>query len=306
MCIALTFSSLPLRHCHTDIRLYRERSQRKLEKDSSHGRETEEKRKSLSPGLETEEKQKSLSPGRETEDKRKSLSPGRDGDIEKANRTLKAELLADENDLDAVRNGGFARDHGLTADAVRRQAVGTAPELRAGRLLAETDRVRRSSHIADAGEAALDVRHDLIHPGDDDDVFRACNQTRDAVAVAVDIDELAVQGDRVGAHEKIVRSDGIRVHGGSFLRRDRGAPVVQDIVRFFELVDQSDFGERHGAAEGDGAARREKALCHGKCLFLIIAVIALNAAQIEFFNQAVGKIFIILLFRRHGNLLELF
>ena len=61
-----------------------------------------------------------------------------------------------------------------------------------GKIPAQPYGVRRGSHIADSGNAAFHVCDDLIHADYENDMARALDQTCDAVAVAVDVDQLAV------------------------------------------------------------------------------------------------------------------
>lgn len=101
---------------------------------------------------------------------------------------------------------GFAvDDRGDVADALGRVAVGAEPGDCAGRLLAEAQAVGRRGLVLDVadrvGEVALD---DLVAAGHDDDFRRAVDHGVDAVAVAVDVDEAAVERDRVGAAEEEV------------------------------------------------------------------------------------------------------
>ena len=50
----------------------------------------------------------------------------------------------------------------------------------------------------------VEIAGHFVHAGYDEDVFRTVNQSGYAVAVAVDIHELAVFSDGIGTHEKSV------------------------------------------------------------------------------------------------------
>ncbi len=95
----------------------------------------------------------------------------------------------------------------------------------AGQLTSQPDCVGRGGCISDSADGAFYIGYNLIHAGHHNNVRRPLDQTGDAVAVAVDIDELAVQCDRVSAHEEVVGENGSRVNLPGFLGCLCGASV---------------------------------------------------------------------------------
>ena len=53
-------------------------------------------------------------------------------------------------------------------------------------------------------DADFNGRNDFIHADDDDDLFRAVAKSCDAIAIAVDVDELTVLNGSIGAHDEAV------------------------------------------------------------------------------------------------------
>ena len=106
---------------------------------------------------------------------------------------LIAQLLADKIYLNPARMHAASCHYDLTAETFGAVAVVADARCRTGEIAAKTDGVGRAGSISDSGDAAVHIRDNFIHTGHNDDMGGALNQTGDAVAVAVDIDELAVQ-----------------------------------------------------------------------------------------------------------------
>ena len=81
-----------------------------------------------------------------------------------------------------------------------------------GCLLVQTDTVSGSCDVADPVDAVFYRRYQLVHADDHYDLVRSVDQCRYPIAVSVNVDQLAVQGDGISAHEIDISAEGIAVH----------------------------------------------------------------------------------------------
>ena len=155
-----------------------------------------------------------------------------------------------------VGEGGLAFEGGGdAADALGGFAVGAGAGEGAGGLLAEAHGVGGRGMGLDAAEGGAEVAvHQLVAPGHDDDLGGAEHHGGDAVAVAVDVHEQAVEGEGVGAGEEEVAGE-LAAHDAEFLL---GGEVGQSVVEEFlararEVRGDLEVGHGERAAEADGA-----------------------------------------------------
>lgn len=147
---------------------------------------------------------------------------------------LISDRFPDQNDMDAVRYAASACDDRVAAHAVGGEAVVAEAGLCTGGLPVQTDTVCGGSDAAEPAQGILHGGHELVHSGDDHDLIRSVDHCREAVAVAVDVDEFSVRSDGVGAHEIDVAAERVAVHLFRFLRALCLVPVDQaDVVTVF-------------------------------------------------------------------------
>ena len=110
-----------------------------------------------------------------------------------------AERLADQHDLALfhAERQPHVDDH-RPADALRALAVVAFAVHRAGRFHTQTLGVERRRDIADALDRARQIRSQLVDAADKDAALGAEQRRGDAVARAVDVDDLAALAQRVG------------------------------------------------------------------------------------------------------------
>lgn len=119
---------------------------------------------------------------------------------------LEPEVLVDQDHVNAIRNAGIPGGDQVAAYGVARgQAVAALACDGAWRVLAEPDAVRRAGVALDPLIGCVHVRRDLVGADDVDDLIRSPDDRSDSVAGPVDVDDLAVKGDGVGAGQHEVR-----------------------------------------------------------------------------------------------------
>lgn len=122
-----------------------------------------------------------------------------------------------------------------------------------GGLDVEALSVGGSRHLAGPGNGTVQITHDLVHPGDDQDTLRPEAQGRYPVGVAVQVHQLAVGGDGVAAHDKGAAGQGLPHQRLLFFGGLAGVPVDELIVTLVQAVHEPDLGGGDGATPGYGA-----------------------------------------------------
>ena len=173
---------------------------------------------------------------------------------------------------------GEPGDQELAADGVRALAVHAGTGFGTGRGEPEALRVDRRGHVAGALHGAVHVVAHLVHPHDEDHLFRPLGDGGDPVGVSVDVHHHAVLGDGVGAGQIHVCVIG-HEHGGALVRFL--IPVDKVIVALLQGVRQADLVHAHAAAHGDGGALRDQLQRFGQGLLLIRGVIAGHVAGLQ-------------------------
>ena len=155
---------------------------------------------------------------------------------------LVSEHFAYQNDMNAIRSVASACDDRVAAHALRGEAVMTISGGGAGSLFVQADTVCGSCDIADSVYTILHGGYELVHADDHYDLVRTVDQRCDTVAIAVDIDQFAVQSDGVCAHEINITAEGIAVHLLGLLRGLCLATVDQaDVVAVFQHIHDTAF-----------------------------------------------------------------
>ena len=106
--------------------------------------------------------------------------------------------------MDPSNGAAVASDDDLIADATFGFAIGACAGNAAGGLIQKTLLVGRCGDGSCPADSFFQRVHDLIHTGDDQDLFGAINDSANPVAAAVDIDHLAIQAQAVGTGEEYV------------------------------------------------------------------------------------------------------
>ena len=110
---------------------------------------------------------------------------------------LKSQLLATENHDDSSLNPRSARDFDLAADGFRGIAVSTDSGLSAWSVYVYADSVWRGGQSADPADCVFHICTHFIHAGQDNDVGRAERETGYAIASAVNVYQVPVDGKSV-------------------------------------------------------------------------------------------------------------
>ena len=106
--------------------------------------------------------------------------------------------------------------------------------------------IERRGDVARPVDRAVQIRGDLVFPYDEKHALRPVDRRCDAVAVAVDVDDLAGLAHAVGAAKERFR----RCAALAAVRR-RLFPAPDDIVIGTEPVVYADLIDRHAAADAD-------------------------------------------------------
>ena len=110
-------------------------------------------------------------------------------------------------------------------------------------------------------------------------------QQGEAVGVAVDVDEFAVECDGVGAHEEPVCADLLAPHGILLLRRGGLRAVDHAVTVGLQGRFDAAFGKRDASAPGDALARFYEVACELDRLCGGMAVVAGHVANREFLDD---------------------
>ena len=150
--------------------------------------------------------------------------------------------------------------HRHAADAVGRRAVGALAGSGARRLLAEPAAVGRTRLALDARDRSVDAAvHDLVAPNHEHHAPRAEYGRRHAVAVAVDVHEPAVGGERIRAREEEVARKLVPHYAHLLLRLPlRVAVPPYLLARRGKRLGKSKRRHRHAAAETDALSVRDQ------------------------------------------------
>ena len=131
---------------------------------------------------------------------------------------LKTILLPNQYNGDTAGVHGAAGDNCLTADTPVALAVSASSCDRARGFGSYPDAVRRCGYVPDSANAVLYRGNHLVHAGNYQHMGRALNKTGNPVAVSVHVNQFSIQGDSVGAGEKIICGDDSAVEGSGFFR----------------------------------------------------------------------------------------
>ena len=100
----------------------------------------------------------------------------------------------------------------------------------AGGIGPDADTVGGSCYVADPADTVLLCDRHFVHAGHHQYMLRTCDQTGNTVSHAVHIDQFPVQGNGIGAGEKIICSDDPAIEGPGFLRGFGFLSVKQYVV----------------------------------------------------------------------------
>ena len=152
----------------------------------------------------------------------------------------------------------FAAHHGALNDAADpAEAVGTLAVRAlqidgAGGLPVEPAGVEPGGVALDAGKAGGHIRYDLIFSRDDDDLIRAVEHIAHPVAPAVDVDQLAILSDGVGAAYIHIRRVFLEKDIGVLGERGMGV-AVHGIALILQCLVETHAVNCHGAPETHGS-----------------------------------------------------
>ena len=188
--------------------------------------------------------------------------------------------------MDAAFVARVARDDLLAAHASFRMAVGADAGELTGGICVQTCGVEGACDGVDAFDAALHVGDDLVHARDDADMLGAVQQQSEAVGVAIDVDELAIERDCVRAHEEPVRAHLPTPHLILLLRRMGRHTVDHGVAVGCEGVFHTALGERDAASPGDALAVSDESADELDGVGRGLAVVADHVAQGELLDDA--------------------
>ena len=152
----------------------------------------------------------------------------------------------------------MARHHHVAAHAALGVAVRAGAGVLAGGVRMQAHGVRRAGHRMHALDARVHVGHHLVHARQHNHLLRPEQKARQAVRIAIDVDQLAVERDGVRAHKERVGREMLLVDGARLFRGLRHRTVEHAVVARLERGLHASFLERLGAAPGHGAAFRDQ------------------------------------------------
>ena len=161
--------------------------------------------------------------------------------------------------MDSFLVSASAGDYYLTADTVGGQTVTAAACNCTGSVFAQTDGVRGRGNISGSVKTLLHSGNHLVHTCHYDDMIRSENERGYSVAEAVDVYQLTVEGDSVGAHKEVVRLKGKSIEFLLLLGGGVECSVINGVFSAF-LKGGGNTALLYGftAAPGDGAALGHK------------------------------------------------
>ena len=152
--------------------------------------------------------------------------------------------------MDSAGVLGIACDQELATDCVGGFAVHAGACFGTRRVEAESLCVDGRCHISRSLHRTVHVVADFVHAGDHDDLAGALCQSRDAVRIAVDVDQNAVLCDRVGAHQEYVCIV-CKKHGRALILHLISVDEV--VIALFQCFDKADLMDAHTAAHSHRA-----------------------------------------------------
>ena len=119
---------------------------------------------------------------------------------------LESQILIDQNHMHTVNNAGIPCDYRVAADGIARgQTIAALAGDGARCVLAESDTVRRAGIAFDSGDGSMHVSGNLLRTDNENDLIRSPDDRCHSVAGTIDVDNLTVQGDGVGAGQHEIR-----------------------------------------------------------------------------------------------------
>ena len=119
---------------------------------------------------------------------------------------LESQILVDQNHMHAVNNAGIPCDNSVAAYGIARgQTVAALAGDSTRCVLAESDAVRRAGIAFDSGDGSMHVSGNLLRTDNENDLIRSPDDRCHSVAGTIDVDDLTVQGDGVGAGQHEIR-----------------------------------------------------------------------------------------------------
>ena len=119
---------------------------------------------------------------------------------------LESQILIDQNHMHTVNNAGISGNNGMAADGIARgQTVSALAGDGARCVLAEPDAVRRAGIAFDSGDGSMHVSGNLLRTDNENDLIRPPDDRCHSVAGTIDVDDLTVQCDGVGAGQHEIR-----------------------------------------------------------------------------------------------------
>ena len=187
----------------------------------------------------------------------------------------------------------MAGNDNLIADTICLFAVAAATGDGARSIPQEALLVGRCCHRSGPGDGILQGIHNLVHPGNHDDLFGAIANSCYPVSGSVDIHHLTIQADSIGTGKEAITAKPFSGDTLQLFRGGAGTSVQCRVIPLLDGVRQSNLLSGHGTAPADTGAFRNQLQGFFQCLFLVFAVISFKMAVLQILNQNFSTLFVI-------------
>ena len=184
----------------------------------------------------------------------------------------------------------------LIAHAALCLAVGADAGDLTGSLIGEALFVHGGSDGPCPGNGCLQSVFHLVHTGYHQNILGAIDNSCHPVALAVNVDHLAIQTQPVGAGEEKVRFKALPFQLCLFLGIGGLAAVDCLIIAREQSLLQTDLLGRQSAAPSDFTSLGDQFQGFLQCLLAIAAIIGLKMSGLKILHQDLCPLFVILLF----------
>lgn len=195
-----------------------------------------------------------------------------------------AQLFSYEKYLDPSRNSASSCNNSMAADTVWRKAISAFPGVEAGGIFGKPLGIGGRGNVLDPFVTGGNIGNQFIHACDNDHIAWALDEAGDAVAIAVNIDQLALQCDGIGAHEVVISKDRPGKELTALLIAFGKGSVDQGITAGAYRIHQAAFLNGFAAAPADRGAVLHKLQ---DCLYAGCAVLeekAIHSAFVQIFD----------------------
>ena len=172
----------------------------------------------------------------------------------------------------------------MAADTVWRKAISAFSGVEAGGIFGKPLGIGGRGNVLDPFVTGGNIGNQFIHACDNDHIAWALDEAGDAVAIAVNIDQLALQCDGIGTHEVVISKDRPgKELAALFIAFGKGS-VDQGITAGAYRIHQAAFLNGFAATPADRGAVLHKLQ---DCLYAGCAILeekAIHSAFVQIFD----------------------